>query len=360
MAKTLQQILGFENLTGVVQAPEGGVPADILAPEFLSTTRNVFGNTATITETAGQRKTSKLIQYGAPSHQVSHQDRSTRPTILMHTYEHIIHAPLVINQIRDFSNQARQQQGMDELAQQTAAFRARFNNLRVSAVWSMLRHGAIYFDADGDLLPNSTNVVTTVDFAVPANNKNQLNSIIAASWATAGTSIVTQLENLKIQARKVSGRPITDAFYGTKILQYFLGNTEIKEILKADSGLAASFRRREIPPGFLGINWHPAYEAFFEDADGTNQSWFGDDRVTFTPAVDRSWYELVQGSFSVPTRVSIAATAVETLTSFREVAGMFSYAQITDDPPGIKHYAGDTFLPTIRDPNAIFIADVTP
>jgi hypothetical protein len=37
---------------------------------------------------------------------------------------------------------------------------------------------------------------------------------------------------------------------------------------------------------------------------------------------------------------------------------MFSYAQVTSDPVTVKHVAGDTFLPVLKVPKAIFIATV--
>lgn len=361
MAKTLTQILGFENLTGVVMSPKGGVPEDILPAGFLTTTRGVEGHTGTWTITAGQRQTAKRINYGAPSEAVAHQARSTQASVLLHTYEHIRHQASLLNQLRDFGNTARQARGIQEIDTQTAQFRQRLNNLRVSSVWSVLRHGAVYFDGQGNLLPTSSGAVVTVDFQVPANNKNQLNGIIGASWGVAGTDIIGDVEALKIVARKTTGKPATEAYYGTSILKYLVANTQIKELLKADVGLASAFRQRMIPDGFLGLNWHPAYEAFFEDADGTNQSWFGDDRITFTPAVDRTWYEMLEGTFEVPTNLgNVVADSVDALGQFATVQGMFSYAVIDDDPPGIKHYHGDTFLPTLTDPGAVFIADVTP
>jgi len=43
---------------------------------------------------------------------------------------------------------------------------------------------------------------------------------------------------------------------------------------------------------------------------------------------------------------------------FPEIFGMFSYATVTADPPTVKQYAGDTFLPVICVPKSIFIATV--
>ena len=39
---------------------------------------------------------------------------------------------------------------------------------------------------------------------------------------------------------------------------------------------------------------------------------------------------------------------------------MFSYATVKDDPVTIKQVGGDTFLPALKVPAAIWQADVTP
>jgi len=65
----------------------------------------------------------------------------------------------------------------------------------------------------------------------------------------------------------------------------------------------------------------------------------------------------------VPTNFELAnnaTSAVDVAHSLREQAGMFSYAEMLTDPPSIKMVAGDTFLPVIKVPKAVFIADVTP
>jgi hypothetical protein len=37
---------------------------------------------------------------------------------------------------------------------------------------------------------------------------------------------------------------------------------------------------------------------------------------------------------------------------------MFSYGQVTHDPPGVCTWMGDTYMPVLKNPNAIFQADV--
>ena len=51
-------------------------------------------------------------------------------------------------------------------------------------------------------------------------------------------------------------------------------------------------------------------------------------------------------------------SAEDLAKSIKNVAGMFAYAYVTKDPMGIKEVAGDTFLPLIKVPAAVFQATV--
>lgn len=368
MAKTLQQILGFENLTGLIQDPRGGVPADLIPAGFMEVrqAKQVAGNTSKYIRVDGSRHTARLVQYGSASVKRQLRGTSEVPTVLMHTYEHINHEMHTLTALRQVDNPQLQARGQQEVDRQTAEFRRTLNNLRVSSVFSALRHGAIHFDADGNLLPSATGVATTVDFQVPAGNKNQLDvdgtgDIIDASWATDGTNIIAQMLSLRKAARKLTGYPLTTAFYGENILEYLLSNTVLKEFLNRNPRMQEALIGGDIPDGLFKLNWRPAYEAFFQDNADVNQDWWGGDTIVFTPEPSPDWWEWQLGSYEVPTSVgNIGADGLATLADFRTVMGMFSYAKVTDDPPGIKHYYGDTFLPTMKVPKAVFIADVTP
>ncbi len=365
MAKTLQQVLGSRNLTGVIQGVKGGVPADLLPPAFMRPTRRVEGDHCVYKKIEGTRKTARLIQYGAPSKRRAQSGVTEVPVKLMHSAEHQFHEPSTLLNLLS-PNGAKQKLGQAEISRQVKDFKQIYTNLRMCAIYSIFRFGAIYFDGDGNLLPTSSSAVTTIDLQIPAGNKGQLDAlgagaIIAASWATAGTAIHTQIKNLRVAARKLTGYPLVHAFYGTSILDYFLGNTKLKELLNRNQNFQAATAGGDIPNGLLGFQWHPISEAFFEDNDGTNQDWFGTDTVVFTPEPSPEWWEVIEGSYPVPTDIGrVSGDASSALGQVMEVNGMFSYATVESDPVTIKHVAGDTFLPIPKVPKAMFLADVTP
>lgn len=359
MSKSIESILNFKNLTGIIQNPKGGVP-NVLPPAFITRGRTVRGKSATWFEVTGNRQTARLVQKNAPSVRRNLKGVTERSATMLHTHEHVIHDSNVLEQLKNMDNPTAQEFGMQTIATETAQAGLYVDNLLLSSVYSVLSKGAIYFDGDGNLLPTSSGAVTTVDFSVPANNQNQLNGIIGASWATNTTDILGDLQAINRVAAQTTGYMLEHAFYGENILGYLLNNDQVQEMLKTRSDMAGAFMQGVIPNGFMNMQWHPMSLAFFNDANGTNQAWFGADQVTFTPSPTPDWYEVFQGTHAIPTSVGVASTVDDAVRNIQEVGGKFSYAKVIDDPVGIEHHYGDTVLPTLKVPGAIFIADVTP
>lgn len=356
--KTIQEILGARNLCGVINAIKAGVPK-VLPPSFYATTRGVEGDHCTYTLVEGTRQTARLVQFGSPSVRRGLRGIKEKAVKLLHSKEHVIHKPATLLNLRNMDSEQKQKLGRQEITRQSADFKQLFTNLRIAAVTQALALGVIYFDDEGNLLPSSSNAVFSLDMQVPANNKNQLNSIIAASWATAGTAIHTHIIELKKAALKATGYALEYAFYGEDILGYFLANTALKEIIWRTPVYQKAFTEGEIPNGFLGLQWIPAYGAFYNDAAGSDQDLWAGDKIVFTPEPSPEWWEIIEGSYPVPTEIGIVGSdAVAALGNIDEVTGMFQYAELLSDPVTIKQIAGDTFLPIIKVPAAIYIADV--
>ncbi len=162
MSKTLEQILGAENLVGVIQGIKNGIPADILPPQFLRVTRTVEGNRATYHRVEGTRKTARQVHYGAPSTERQKKDVEEVPVNLLHSIEHENHDPTVLLNLKQIGNEQRQKLGRDEIARQVGLFNTLFENLRLASVYSIFRDGHIYFDGDGNLLNSSAGAALDV------------------------------------------------------------------------------------------------------------------------------------------------------------------------------------------------------
>ena len=367
MSKTLQQIIGGRNLTGLIQGVRPGIPKDVLPATLFSgaSRKQVKGNTASYYRVNGTRKTARLAAYGGPSQARTLEGVSEQPVVLLHTFEHVNHAMTTLTNIESTDGNV-QKLGQQEVDRQTAEFGDVFDNLRAASVMSAFGKGAVHFDGDGNLLPTSSGASVTVDFAIPAGNKDQLDvfgtgAIIGASWATAGTKIITDLMEIHQAAIRKTGYRLRHAIYGKNILDYLLTNTQAKELINRNQNFQSAAAGGMIPQGFGDLTWWPGYQSmFFEDQNGTFQSVIGDDDIVFFPEPDSTWYELLEGTFPVPQNINITPSGGASVGNFSEVAGRFSYATIETDPPSIKHMAGDTFLPAIKVPGAVFIADTTP
>lgn len=363
MSQTLDQILGGQNLTGVIQQTTTGVP-DVFPASFYASRRPVDGDTAEYTRVDGTRQTARISAYGSPSQQRELKDVAKVPVKLIHTVESILHKPSVLTNLVNFDSPSHQQLGITEVTRQTRQFRQLFDNLRVASLTSMLFSGAIYFDGSGNLLPNSTGSKIAVNYGVPLGNVGQLNvfggaDILDASWDGATADVATQITNLKKAARKLTGYPLAHAFYGQNVLDYLLNNDRVKEMMKFNPPANAQTLAGDVPAGLFGLQWHPAYEAFFEDASGTAQELVGADQVLFTPEPSMDWLDWLEGTYPVPTTVgAVSADSVAAAGNVHLASGMFSYAQVTSDPVTIKQVAGDTFLPVLKVPKAVFVGTV--
>ena len=363
MSQALDQILGGTNLTGVIQQTTTGIP-DVFPASFYASRRPVDGDTAEYTRIDGTRQTAHIAAYGSPSQQRELKNIGKVPVKLIHTIESVLHKPNVLTNLLNFAEPTKQQLGIAEVTYQTRQFRQLFDNLRVASLTSMLFTGSINFDGNGSLLAGSGGAKISINYGVPAGNTGQLNvlgagNLLDASWDSATTNIATQLTNLKKAARKLTGYPLVHAFYGQNVLDYLLNNNKVKEMMKFNPAANARTLAGDMPSGMFGLQWHPAYEAFYEDDTGTAQDLVGGDQILFTPEPSMDWLDWLEGTYPVPTNVgSITADALGAVGNVSVASGMFSYGQVLSDPVTVKHVAGDTFLPVLKVPKAVFVATV--
>lgn len=357
----LETIIGYKNLCGVIQGVKGGTGMDF-PPEFMRVTKQISGNTGEYTRVDGDRKLARIVAYGSPSQRRDLVGISKVPVNLLHAFEHELLPASILMALQD-SNAQKQEMGQAEIARQTGAFAARFDELRKAMVRSIIATGQIHFDADGNLLASSSGAAFSIDFGVPAGNKDQLDvfgtgDIIDTSWDNSAATISTHIRNIKAAAMRLTGYEITNAFYGANIVDYLLGNTAVKALLTNNGTVQSALETGTIPAGFLGIaNWKAMDASFFEDKDGTLVEQFSDDNITFTPTPSPDWWGFIEGSYAVPTNLGEVSSDAGGV-SLAEIFGRFSYAHVVNDPTGIKQYAGDTSLPVLQVPKAIFIATV--
>lgn len=359
---SLQEVLGYVTISKAIQATVSGIPQPLPPAFFKSNTKALDGKGRYLRYT-GERRTARLAKRGSPAHNADLRPVGEVDFKCLHLFESQPLDPFVLRYLRS-PNSYEHDAAMQEVKRQVREFAVKFNNTRIAAVLQALRTGLLYWDTDGNLLPTSSGAVETHSFQMNANNQNQLNSIITASWALNTTDIPLQLRNLKKRARRLTGYPLKYAFYGENIPSYFTLNDYVVDYLARNPAMNERYLNSahgEIPSGLFGLEWIPAYEAFFEDSAGTNQDLWSGDTVVFTPEVSDEWWDIAEGDFPVPASIgNVYSDGAAANASFKQAWGMGGYGTVGHNPPTVTGFYFDNFHPLLKNPDVVFQADVTP
>jgi hypothetical protein len=148
--------------------------------------------------------------------------------------------------------------------------------------------------------------------------------------------------------------------YGLSIPQWIRTNTAVQNMVNGNYVLATDqYKSRDIPAKLGDYDWYPQYSAFFEDASGSKVKLWPDNVAVFIPMPTPEWQEMLEGTTRIPTSLGgVVPDAVTAMTNFtQDVPGVFSYA--TMDRHGVvEQVAGNTWLPTIKNPQAVYVATV--
>jgi len=363
MATTIQNVLGNRNLLGLVDAILPGLPTVHLPPALLggATSRGVKGNTGSYIKADGTQRVARHTNYGGSSRLRTVSPVAEQPIVLLSPKESIdIKANVLMNLMS--GDGADQRMGESEVARQVREAVQLVQNFRTAAVTSLFGlNGHIYLDGDGNMLGSSSGAVIDVNSNIPAGNLNQLGGIIGTTWATNTTDIVGDMIAIHQLAVQTTGRPLRHAIYGANILNYLLNNDKVKELINNNPSLSSQAASGGIPQGLFGLTWWPGYMGFFRDDAGTAQVPIGGDIIAFLPEPSSDWYEIVEGTEPVPMAGFGVASDLSTLLANVEPRqGQYTYAYGQMDPVGAKMVYGDTFLPVLKSPESVFIADVVP
>ena len=370
MSKAIQDLLGYQKLCGVIQASTTGIP-QVLPPAFRPAPEKTFGDSGRYMQVTGTRATARLAAYGSPAKLRELKNIAKRDVKLMHAFELIQLDPMMYQSLHSYTSYDQARYPVEqEVNRQLREFRKYFENLRTAATLYALSLGHIYFDSGGNLLPSSSGSTYDVNFNIASANlpagASNLGSTIGgptASWATASTNIPNFLRLLKKYALQQTGYEIKYAFYGANIPEYFTNNNYLVNFLAREPDRREEYLAEgEIGPEYTleGIKFYPAYQAFFEDQNGTNQAILGNNQVIFTPAPSSEWFSTLEGTYPLPTSVAIASDITAAMKTFNIVHGMGAYAVPSHNPPSAEMFFFDTFLPLVKLTNGHYsITDVT-
>jgi hypothetical protein len=392
-------VLGARNLSGLVQNVVPGVPK-VLPDEWFKPTRTVPANMAEWFDEWGSRLNSGYVPYGGTARLVPLRSLGTSQSVLYSSLEKIsLRQTEFMNLLATASEGQGQTQkfGREELVRQAVAFSTRRKNMRTTLPQLLLLTGSANFDDKGQIQPAPTQTGFTMSANIPAANLGHVvdvsNAVIKVpgggappnndtlfSWEQSGTDIYTQLAQLKVLARQRSGHVLTEAFYGTGIPGLLANNANATKWLQFYSAAQqATGLMGEIPPGFMGFDWHPVGEAFYSQetavpanntgAAGTSPSgviesitsYMPSEGIVFSPKPARTWYDFVEGTTPIPKDMGKIVSGVEEAQAlFDFMVGEWMFGKIEGPMPArIDLYSGDVFSPQIRVPSAVYITTPT-
>ncbi len=184
---------------------------------------------------------------------------------------------------------------------------------------------------------------TDVKFTYSAGVAGAHKPTAALLWSDPSTADpLTDLKTWKLLIEQDSGEPATDLYMNDTVLNYFLSNGIIRDLLKAQYGreLVAG----EIPPKILSLDLH-VYNAGYV-ASGVFYPYCTNTQILML-AKTPGFAEEQRGSNLVPAG-----------DSFRKVVGKYAYSHTTKDPVKLNLVAGMEFLPVIKKVENIVTATI--
>jgi hypothetical protein len=351
---SIQDILGAPNLCGLITTVKGGVP-NPWGPEWERVDKTVDGDTGSYKQVKGTRQLARLAAYGSASRTRQLKGISEKAVKLLHTNENIMLPMAAYMNLLNYEDLSKQRLGEQEVARQIQEFKRLFTNLRVSAMTMMMFTGHIYSDGEGNILPDSTGANSDIDYGIPATHINQIDGLISAKWDVAATNIAQQIQTIRQRSLEETGYELTRCYYGAKVSSLLAANTTLQNFFwRNDEANPAYLASGEIPGKLLGLTWKPAYQAFYANAADVIVKPVGDFDILLTPEPEADWIGWLEGTYPVPRSIDIDPSEAGATGQVDVVAGQYAYSQLLTDPVTAKIIAGDTFLPVLKNPLAVY------
>ena len=272
--------------------------------------------------------------------------------------------------------------GQRYIALQTQFLTQRFRNNREFMVSRMFRGGfSVTFDGE-DWIPGELTAGTfDIDMQLDAGHKStavpglQLGTgadIIDAAWSTAGTEVISHINNINAALERENGRPLRHIWINTGVYNNLLNNSGLQTIGGsafrvfeslsarearssegiADSGYDVVFRALPLQT-FHIYDGVLATEEFPIGGDQTTTAntslLVADDHAIFMPNPDPSWQGFVEGSEWI---------AENWLDMGRETFGFHAWTTPSIDPAALELKMIDNGLPALYVPKATAYATV--
>lgn len=362
----IQAALNYVTLTAPVTRIMADLPK-VLPPELYNRTNNIIGNKFRRIVFRPNRASARMSPYGAPPKAVKQTGAGVEDVVMIHSAELADAGTEVLELFMEYADYRAQEMAQMELDRRAMDFAVRQQNLRTTAIHSMVAFGKIFFDADGAIAmtDQTGSGGQTVDYKVPSGNR----AAAGVNFSDPSANIVNWLTSFGVDYLRATGEKPVLAVCGRNVSTYLANNTQFQTYLRYNRVLADQYISSGIMPmgaDVLGYKWLFAHDAYFVDEAGSTSGIFDPDQITFLPDMSANNYVLQQGSIPVPKQFQTLASDGDFTTVVRQllnnpVHGAVRYAYGTALPfPNITIVQADTFYPDMKNPNKMYFIDTTP
>lgn len=348
----LEDLFGIETLTSMVQRFAEPVDNRIFTSLFREGEQLMpQGESAIWDEVRYSRDLAPTTGMDSPTESAPKTDRTVRSAVMVDVKEHV-DLPT-----RFLHLQRAPGSNMDD-ARAQLAIELENATQRVMNSIEYICAQALQGTLDFSLMPNSK-LAHSVSYPV-----NALAAL--ADWATAGTKIrSSEIPTLKSDFRKKAGMRPARVISTPTVEGHLTANTEIQtfaqhlfgaEVLRGAPLEGTAWDALNL--GGLRWNFTDGHHARAATPDTTVQ-FLADDKAIVLPSQLRGVLAMAEGRSHIPAG-PVFSGAEAALSMFREVRGMWAYAEIISNPPGIRIHVGWRGLPIVKLVNGVMVFDVTP
>lgn len=350
----LRALLHHETLLSTYDQGSAGVQTP-LTDRFYTSPVSMLTDDASLLVRPATRNAAPFNRRGSPAHRLALQGKSKRQGAMFHVFNSFGMSTEVFQGLMEPDSKVIQSIARREIADQMEHFDRQHAIQKELVTAKMLVHGSVVMDSQGTVLETAGADDETFTFGIDATHQGGLDGLIAESWDASNVDILLQLETIKERAREENVEEPTEVYCNSMVKQYLRGTSQF-ELFAAGMPEGTKVLYGNHVEGLFGMNWH-FIDATYEDSAGTIRKFIPDERVVLLPG-SNDWIQAVQGLELVPSKIEIGNSIDQLVSSLAEVYGKFAYAKAEHNPVGLNVYTGDNYGYIVREPNAIWQADV--
>jgi hypothetical protein len=295
-----------------------------------------------------------LNKRGASARVLQPTGTSSRRITMCHVFNELRLGIDSLRALRESDNWVLQRLGRTEVTKQLKDFATKHAVMKQVFLSKAMADGIVHIDANGNILESSSGAEMSIDLGVASSHKTNLGGIVATAWDNAAAKILTQLDNLKIQAEIENADPPRHVWLHGSAKAWFRDNTEIKALYSGIRPVNEMLQGEAFELG--GYVFH-FFSGTYTDASGSTAYFIPPTKAIITPDLG-PWFMHAIGLEAIPTTIDVAGSADEALNSITEVYGDFAYAKMEHNPPRLSTFMGTNFIYGYRNPNSIWMPTV--